>query len=32
MGDAAVYTMTKRGLEVGLGAGVSKFWKDKELN
>jgi lipid-binding SYLF domain-containing protein len=32
MGDAATYTMTKNGLEVGLAAGVSKFWKDKELN
>ncbi len=31
-GDAAFYTMTKNGLEVGLSAGVSKFWKDKELN
>ena len=32
MGDAAVYTMTKNGLEVGLAAGASKFWKDKDLN
>jgi lipid-binding SYLF domain-containing protein len=32
MGDAATYTMTKNGLEVGLAAGVSKFWKDKDLN
>jgi lipid-binding SYLF domain-containing protein len=32
MGDAATYTMTKNGLEVGLAAGASKFWKDKELN
>ena len=32
MGDAAVYTMTKNGLEVGLAAGTSKFWKDKDLN
>ena len=32
MGDAATYTMTKKGLEVGLAAGVSKFWKDKDLN
>ena len=31
-GDAAFYTMTKNGLELGLAAGVSKFWKDKELN
>ena len=32
MGDAAVYTKTKNGLEVGLAAGASKFWKDKDLN
>jgi lipid-binding SYLF domain-containing protein len=32
MGDAAVYTLTKNGLEVGLAAGVQKFWKDKDLN
>ena len=31
-GDAAFYTMTKNGLELGLAAGVSKFWKDKDLN
>ena len=32
MGDADTYTMTKNGLELGLAAGVSKFWKDKDLN
>ena len=32
MGEADTYTMTKNGLELGLAAGVSKFWKDKDLN
>ena len=29
---ADTYTMTKNGLDVGLAAGASKFWKDSDLN
>jgi lipid-binding SYLF domain-containing protein len=32
MEDADAYTLTKNGLEVGVAATGSKFWKDKELN
>ena len=32
MDGADTYTITKNGLEVGLAAGVSKFWKDTDLN
>jgi lipid-binding SYLF domain-containing protein len=32
MDGADTYTMTKNGLEVGLAAGASKFWKDSDLN
>ena len=32
MEDANTYTLTKTGLDVGLAGGVSKFWKDKDLN
>jgi lipid-binding SYLF domain-containing protein len=32
MEGADTYTLTKTGLEVGLAAGASKFWKDKDLN
>jgi lipid-binding SYLF domain-containing protein len=32
MEDANTYTLTKTGVDVGLAGGVSKFWKDKDLN
>ena len=32
MEDANTYTLTKTGLDVGLAGGVSKFWKDTDLN
>jgi len=30
--DAATYTLTKNGLQVGIAAAGTKFWKDKDLN
>ena len=30
--DALYYTLTKNGLQVGMGVAGTKIWKDKELN
>ena len=32
MPDIAYYTLTKNGLDVGVAAAGTKFWKDKDLN